>query len=108
RMWCAGSKGLRTNAPIGMSSHGRTKKGEIMYAARRTPYLMGKVKQRARRSPSMSEKSLVVAAPSRKKPKIEPMYHGSRWYTEATIDHPATLRRHPRGIAIVTFAPIGC
>ena len=60
------------------------------------------------RSPSMSEKSLVVAAPRRKRPKIEPMYHGSRWYTDATIDQPATFRRQPRGTAMVTFAPMGC
>src|SRR6185436_10971313 len=107
-MWCAGSQGFLTRAPTGIRSHGSTKKGEIMYAALRTPYLIGSVMHRAIRSPSISEKSFVVAAPSRNRPKIDPMYHGSKWKTDATIDQPATLSRQPRGIAIVTFAPMGC
>jgi hypothetical protein len=37
----------------------------------------------------MSEKSLVEAAPTKNRKKIEPMNHGSTWNTEATIDQPA-------------------
>ena len=39
--------------------------------------------------------------------KMLPMYHGSTKKARATIVQPATFSRHPRGIAIVTFAPIG-
>ena len=54
----------------------------------------------------MSAKSFVVDAPSRKSPKIAPMYHGSRPRMVFTDDHPATFSKTPRGIAIVTFAQI--
>ena len=56
----------------------------------------------------MSLKSFVDAAPRRKSMKIEPMYHGSATFACATIVQPATFKRQPRGMAIVTFAPIGC
>jgi hypothetical protein len=52
----------------------------------------------------MSEKSLLVVAPSRNSMKMRPMYHGSRWSTLPTIDQPATLSRQPRGTAMVTLA----
>jgi hypothetical protein len=37
-----------------------------------------------------------------------PMYHGSATSARATIVQPATFSRQPRGIAIVTFAPMAC
>src|SRR6187401_3744008 len=52
----------------------------------------------------MSEKSFVVAAPTRKSPKMAPMYHGSEAITVFTADQPATLSSTPRGMAIVTLA----
>ncbi len=81
------------------------KNGEIIFAAFPTPYTMGRVRQPAASSPFMSEKSLVVAAPSRKRKKIEPMNHGSTWKTDATIDQPATFSRQPLGRAMVRLAP---
>src|SRR5512145_144727 len=68
--------------------------------------MIGRVRQPPRASPSMSAKSLVVEAPSRKRPKMAPMYHGSLAITVLTDDQPATLSRTPRGIAMVTFAQI--
>ena len=81
-----------------------TNDGEIIQAARRTPYRIGSVRQPPRRSPSMSAKSFVVDAPSRKRPNIAPMYHGSTPTMVFTDDQPATFSSVPRGIAIVTFA----
>src|SRR5262245_25673994 len=52
----------------------------------------------------MSAKSFVVVAPSRNRPKIAPMYHGSTPTMVLTDDQPATFNSVPRGIAIVTFA----
>src|SRR5581483_5315825 len=52
----------------------------------------------------MSAKSFVVVAPSRNRPKIAPMYHGSRPKIVFADDHPATFSSVPRGIAIVMFA----
>src|SRR3989442_4922286 len=52
----------------------------------------------------MSAKSFVVVAPSRKRPKIAPMYHGSTPTIVFTDDQPATFSSTPRGIAMVTFA----
>ena len=52
----------------------------------------------------MSAKSLVDAAPRRKRPKMLPMYHGSRPRIVFTVDQPATLSRTPRGMAMVMFA----
>ena len=52
----------------------------------------------------MSAKSFVVEAPSRKSPKIAPMYHGSAPMTVLTDDQPATLSRTPRGMAMVMLA----
>ena len=52
----------------------------------------------------MSAKSLVVVAPSRNRPKMAPMYHGSMPAIVLTDDQPATFSSTPRGIAIVTFA----
>src|SRR5262249_61001612 len=52
----------------------------------------------------MSAKSFVVVAPSRNRPKIAPMYHGSTPAIVFTDDQPATFRSVPRGIAMVTFA----
>ena len=52
----------------------------------------------------MSAKSFVVVAPSRNRPKIAPMYHGSTPTIVLTDDQPATFSSTPRGIAIVTFA----
>ena len=54
----------------------------------------------------MSAKSLVVEAPSRNRPKIAPMNHGSAPTTVFTADQPATFNSTPRGIAIVMFAQI--
>src|SRR5512137_818068 len=99
-MWCSGAHGLRIHAPRGIRSHGITKNGAIILAARTTPYRIGSVLHPAASSPFMSEKSLVVDAPSRNRKKIAPMNHGSRWNTDATMDQPATLSRQPRGIAI--------
>ena len=75
-------------------------------AARLTPSRIGSVTQPCAASPSMSEKSLLVVAPRRNSRKIVPMNHGSRCRTLATIDHPATFKRQPRGTAIVRFAQI--
>src|SRR5262249_61700057 len=52
----------------------------------------------------MSAKSFVVVAPSRKSPKIAPMYHGSTPAIVFTDDQPATFSSVPRGIAMVTLA----
>ena len=52
----------------------------------------------------MSAKSLVEAAPSRKRPITPPMYQGSVKPTWATIAQPATLSRTPRGMAMVKLA----
>ena len=49
-----------------------TNDGEMIHAALFTPYRMGNVRHPPWRSPSMSAKSLVVDAPSRKRPKIAP------------------------------------
>src|SRR3954468_11362049 len=65
---------------------------------------MGSVRHPPRASPSMSAKSLVVEAPRRNSPKIAPMYQGSGAITVLTDDHPATFKRTPRGMAIVTLA----
>src|SRR5260370_42336698 len=54
----------------------------------------------------MSAKSLVVVAPRRNRPKMQPMYHGSTPMIVLTDDQPATFSRTPRGIAMVTFAQI--
>ena len=67
----------RVRTPIGISRNGSTKKGAIIQAARFTPYRIGSVWQPPARSPSMSAKSLVVDAPSTKRPKIVPMNQGS-------------------------------
>src|SRR5215831_4473764 len=85
---------------------GITNDGEIIQAARRTPYWIGNVRQPPRRSPSISAKSLVVVAPRRNRPKMAPMYQGSRPTIVFTDDHPATFSSTPRGIAMVTFAQI--
>src|SRR5260221_13613559 len=66
--------------------------------------MIGRVRQPPRASPSMSAKSLVVDAPSRKSPKIAPMYHGSAPAIVFTADQPAAFSSPPRGIAIVRFA----
>src|ERR1051325_5957848 len=95
-------------APTGIRSHGRTKNGAIIQAARRTPKAIGSVRQPPARSPAVSLESFVEAAPRRKTRKIEPMNHGSAVFACATIVQPATFNRHPRGMAIVRFAPIGC
>src|SRR5262245_59126076 len=84
--------------------NGMTNEGEIIHAARRTPYWIGSVRQPPLRSPSISAKSFVVVAPSRNSPKIAPMYHGSSPTIVFTDDQPATFRRVPRGIAMVTLA----
>ena len=94
-------------APTGISSQGRTKNGAITYAARRMPSAIGSVRTPPARSPLMSEKSFVDAAPRRKNMKIDPMNHGSIVVARATIVQPATLSRHPRGMAMVRFAPSG-
>ena len=47
------------HAPSGMRSHGRTKNGAIIRAARSTPKRTGSVRHPAASSPFMSEKSLV-------------------------------------------------
>src|SRR5438132_1632231 len=99
-----------------MRSHGKTKNGAIIQAALRTPKRIGSVRQPPARSPSISEKSFVEAAPNRKNMNTEPMNQGSldarngarAANAYATIVHPATLSRQPRGIAIVRFAPIAC
>src|SRR5262245_15322581 len=52
----------------------------------------------------MSAESFVVVAPSRKSPKIAPIYHGSTPTIVLTDDQPATFNSVPRGIAIVTLA----
>src|SRR5688572_19450831 len=52
----------------------------------------------------MSAKSLVLEAPSRKSPKIPPMNQGSTPMIVLTADQPATFKRTPRGMAIVTLA----
>src|SRR5258707_5132433 len=85
---------------------GTTNDGEIIQAARVTPYWIGSVRQPPRRSPSMSAKSFVVVAPKRNSPKMQPMYHGSMPTIVFTDDQPATLSSTPRGIAIVTLAQI--
>ena len=87
-----------------MVSFEKTKKGAIILAALSTPKRTGSVLQPAASSPFMSEKSFEVMAPRMNRKKIAPMNHGSKWKIDATIDHPATLRRQPRGIAIVRFA----
>src|SRR3954468_679956 len=86
--------------------NGTTNDGEIIHAARLTPYSIGSVRQPPRRSPSMSAKSFVVVAPRRNRPKIAPMYHGSTPMIVFTDDQPATFRSTPRGMAIVTLAQI--
>src|SRR5512136_2847374 len=95
---------MPAHAPAGIIRNGTTNDGEIIQAARETPYRMGRVRQPPRRSPSMSAKSFVVVAPSRNSPKIVPMYHGSTPRIVLTVDQPATLSIAPRGIAIVRFA----
>jgi hypothetical protein len=90
--------------PTGISTKGSTKNGAMIHAAALTPYAMGSVRQPPARSPSMSAKSFVLAAPSRKRPKIVPMYQGSTPMMVFTVDHPATLSSTPRGIAIVMLA----
>jgi hypothetical protein len=90
--------------PMGMSTKGRTKKGAIIHAAFFTPYRMGSVSHPSARSPSMSAKSLVEAAPSRKSPKMDPMYQGSSPTIVFTVDQPATFSSTPRGMAMVTLA----
>ena len=92
------------HTPMGMSRKGSTKKGAMIQAAAFTPYWMGSVSQPPLRSPSMSAKSLVLAAPSRKRPKMVPMYQGSSPITVFTVDQPATFRSTPRGMAMVMFA----
>src|ERR1041384_1673299 len=86
-------------APMGVRSHGRTKNGAIIHAARRTPNTMGSVRQPPRRSPSISLKSFVDAAPRRKKPKIAPMNHGSATVARAAPRAHAAqaTRRRRRG-----------
>src|SRR5688572_33341324 len=66
--------------------------------------MIGSVRQPPRASPSISAKSFVVEAPSRKSPKIPPMNHGSTPKIVFTHDQPATLSSTPRGTAIVMFA----
>src|SRR5262245_60426176 len=90
--------------PIGIRKNGKTKNGVIIQAAFFTPNWMGSVVHPPARSPSMSAKSFVDDAPRRKRPKIEPMYQGSRPRIVFTVDHPATFSSTPRGIAIVMFA----
>src|SRR3982751_4307336 len=97
---------IRARVPIAIIKNGTMKEGEIIHAARRTPYVIGRVRQQPRAAPSMSAKSLVVDAPSRNKPKIAPMNHGSVPAMVLTADQPATFSSTPRGIAIVTFAQI--
>src|SRR5438874_1127223 len=97
---------MRSAAPALIIRNGITNDGEIIQAARRTPYWIGSVRQPPRRSPSISAKSFVVVAPSRNRPKIAPMYHGSTPAIVFTDDQPATFSNVPRGIAIVTFAQI--
>ena len=92
------------HTPIGINTKGNTKNGAMIQAAAFTPYAMGSVRQPPARSPSMSAKSLVLAAPSRKRPKMAPMYQGSGPRMVLTVDHPATFSNTPRGIAIVTLA----
>src|SRR6478672_1885319 len=94
----------RVHAPIEIIRNGTTNDGEIIHAARRTPYMIGSVRHPPRASPSMSAKSFVVDAPSRKRPKIMPMYQGSTPTMVLTHDQPATLSSTPLGIAIVTLA----
>src|SRR4029453_13408434 len=90
--------------PTEIITNGTTKDGEIIHAARRTPWMIGSVRHPPRASPSISAKSFVVDAPSRKRPKIAPMYQGSAPTIVFTDDQPATLSSTPRGIAMVTFA----
>src|SRR3954471_24044449 len=99
---------MPVSAPIGVSSQGKMKNGAIIHDARLTPKTIGRVRQPPARSPSMSLKSFVDAAPSRKNMKIEPMNQGSAYVARATIVHPAAFNKHPRGIAMVRLAPIGC
>ena len=66
--------------------------------------MIGSVRHPPRASPSMSAKSLVVEAPSRNRPKIAPMNHGSTPTIVLTADQPATFSSTPRGIAMVTLA----
>ena len=96
-----GRVGVR--ARTGRSSHGRTKKGEMIATALRFPYFTGSVMQPPARSPSASEKSFVEVAPRRKSPKSTRSPRALRRMRRDRVQ-PATLRRHPRGIAIVTFA----
>src|SRR5512135_2692945 len=95
---------MPAHAPAGIIRNGTTNDGEIIHAARVTPYRIGSVRHPPLRSPSMSAKSLVVVAPSRNRPKIEPMYQGSRPMMVLTVDQPATLSIAPRGMAIVRLA----
>src|SRR4051812_19646259 len=95
---------MRLAAPTEIRRNGTMKEGEIIQAARRTPYSIGSVRQPPAASPFMSAKSLVVEAPSRNRPKIAPMNHGSRPNTVLTHDQPATFSRTPRGIAMVMLA----
>src|SRR5689334_14634707 len=95
---------MPSQAPTGIITNGTTNDGEIIHAARLTPYWIGSVRQPPSRSPSMSAKSFVVVAPRRKSPKIAPIYHGSTPTIVLTDDQPATLSNVPRGIAIVTLA----
>src|SRR5436309_15971583 len=95
---------MPSQAPTPIITNGTTNDGEIIQAARLTPYWIGSVRQPPRRSPSMSAKSFVVVAPKRNRPKMQPMYHGSRPTIVFTDDQPATFSSTPRGIAIVTFA----
>src|SRR5687768_14640334 len=98
RMRLPAESGSSSVTPSGMSSQGSTKNGAIIHAAFFTPKTIGSVRQAPARSPSMSEKSFVDAAPSRKSMKTMPMNHGSldaRYgaFAEnayATIVHPAT------------------
>src|SRR5689334_562268 len=84
--------------------NGTMKEGEIIQAARRTPYMIGSVRHPPRASPSISAKSFVVDAPRRNRPKIAPMNQGSGPMIVFTADQPATFNSTPRGMAMVTFA----
>ena len=45
-----------------------------------------------------------VAAPSRNRPKMDPMYHGSAPIIVLTVVQPATFSSSPRGMAMVMLA----
>ena len=50
---------------------------------------------------------VATGTPTRKRAKSPPITQGASVRAEATIVHPATFRRQPRGIAIVTLAQAG-